>query len=378
MVWNCTCAVATEKAKPFQIRHLLLDEPQEGEIIVEIAGVGVCHTDLTVRDQHYPVPLPAVLGHEGAGIVVKVGASVTKVAVGDHVVLAYGSCGKCENCQSGKAGYCIEGFPRNFGARRGDGSSTYRSEEGESVGGYFFSQSSFGTYSLATERNVVKIDPSVPLDLMGPLGCGISTGAGTVLNALRPAAGSSIVVFGAGSVGLSAVMAAKLAGCATIIVVDIVESRLQLARELGATAAINARHPDGVDVVKAVAALTNGLGAEYSIESTANPKVLRQALECLRPTGVCALVGGAPFGTEATFDMNTILFGRTLRGVIQGDSVPDVFIPRLIELWKQGRFPFDKLVKFYALDEINEACADSESGRVLKPILRPNPHLVSA
>ncbi len=214
----------------------------------------------------------------------------------------------------------------------------------------------------------MKIDKSVPLDLMGPLGCGISTGAGTVINALHPPAGSSIAVFGAGSVGMAAIMAARVVGCTTIIAVDLNQSRLKLALELGATHTINASTQDAV---AAVQALTGGLGAQFSVECTGVPKVFRQAVEALRVTGTCGLIGAAPLGTDVSFDMNNILFGRTIKGVVEGDSNADIFIPQLIELWKQGRFPFDKLIKFYDLKDINQACAASEDGSVLKPVLRP-------
>ncbi|WMY09563.1 NAD(P)-dependent alcohol dehydrogenase [Paraburkholderia phenoliruptrix] len=367
-MFECIAAVVNGKSQAFQLTRLTLDEPRPDEVVVEIVGVGVCHTDIVVRDQYYPTPLPAVLGHEGAGVVVKVGSAVTKVAPGDHVVLAYGSCGKCENCQKGDAGYCLEFFGYNFGGGRSDGSTPYHAEDDKRISGCFFCQSSFGTHALATERNVVKVDKDVPLEILGPLGCGISTGAGTVMNALRPIAGTSIAVFGAGSVGLAAIMAAKVVGCTTIIAVDLNYDRLKLAKELGATHAIDGRSGD---VVGEIQKLTGGLGAHYSLECTSIPAVFRQAVDCLRLTGVCALVGAAALGTEVSLDMNNILFGRTVRGVIEGESVPDIFIPQLIALWKQGRFPFDKLITFYDLKEINQACADSVSGKVLKPVLRP-------
>lgn len=365
---QCTAAVAREAKAPFVIETITLEDPRPDEVIVRIAGTGVCHTDIVVRDQYYPTPLPAVLGHEGAGVVERVGAAVTKVQPGDHVVMAFGSCGKCANCEAGKAPYCLEFFGYNFGGSRADGTSPINGQAGERISGCFFCQSSFGQFALAKARNVVKIDKSVPLDLMGPLGCGISTGAGTVINALHPPAGSSIAVFGAGSVGMAAIMAARVVGCTTIIAVDLNQSRLKLALELGATHTINASTQDAV---AAVQALTGGLGAHFSVECTGVPKVFRQAVEALRVTGTCGLIGAAPLGTDVSFDMNNILFGRTIKGVVEGDSNADIFIPQLIELWKQGRFPFDKLIKFYDLKDINQACAASEDGSVLKPVLRP-------
>jgi aryl-alcohol dehydrogenase len=362
-----TAAVLRAASSPFAIEHLELDEPREDEILVRIVGAGMCHTDLIVRDRYYPVPMPVVLGHEGAGIVERVGSRVTKVQPGDHVVMTYASCGICPNCLKGLTGYCAEIYSCNFGVARSDGSATHKGADGQPVNGCFFRQSSFGTYALAGERNVVKIRKDVPLDIMGPLACGIQTGAGAVINALKPGAGTSIAIFGAGSVGLSAAMAAKLVGCATIIVVDINAQRLKLAAEIGATHTIDATSADAVADIQAL----TGDGVQYSLETTANPKVFRQAVDALRVTGVCGLVGAAPLGTEVTFDMNGIMFGRTVRGIIEGDSVPDIFIPQLIELWRQGRFPFDRLIEFYDLADINRAAADSESGAVLKPVLCP-------
>lgn len=361
-------AVVREKGGAFAIERVRLEEPRDHEVLVRIAGVGVCHTDLVVRDQHLPTPLPVVLGHEGSGVVERVGKAVTKVAAGDHVVLSYASCGTCANCQRGLYGYCPDLYGRNFSGARPDGSSPCCDAHGERVSAYFFAQSSFADYAIATERNVVKIRNDVPVELMGPLGCGIQTGAGAVLNALKPDAGSSIAIFGAGSVGLAAVMAAHVAGCTTIVAVDLNQGRLALAKELGATHAIDAAAGDAVAQIQAA---TGGEGVQYSLECTGLPVVVRQAVDALRLTGVCGMIGVAPIGTEISLDMNAMLFGRTVRGIIEGDSIPDIFIPRLIELWRQGRFPFDKLVRFYPLAEIDQAAHASEQGEVLKAILRP-------
>lgn len=360
-------AVVRQPGGPFSIEDVQLDDLRENEVLIKIAGVGMCHTDLIVRDQHMPTPLPAVLGHEGSGVVVEVGSAVRKVVPGDHVVLSYASCGICANCQRGLNGYCPDLYGRNFSGSRPDGSSPCRDQHGHSLSSYFFAQSSFSQYAVATERNTVKIRNDVPIEIMGPLGCGIQTGAGAVINALRPQAGSSIAIFGVGSVGLAAVMAAKIVGCAVIVAVDLNESRLALARELGATDTIDAAN----DPVAAVRALTGGEGAQFSLDCTGIPAVVRQAADCLRLTGTCGIIGVAPLGTEVTFDMNGLLFGRTVRGIIEGDSIPDIFIPQLIELWRQGRFPFEKLIKFYPLSEIDEAAHASERGDVLKAVLRP-------
>ncbi len=361
-----TAAVLSEKSTPFQIAELELEEPRADEVVVRIVATGICHTDLVVRHQYVPVPLPLVLGHEGAGVVEKVGSNVKKVQPGDHVVLSYFSCDDCVNCKRGQPGYCLSFFPGNFSGARLDGSSALKQGD-KAVHSHFFGQSSFATYALATEHNVVKVCKDVPLELLGPLGCGVQTGAGTVLNALHPEAGTSIAVFGSGSVGLSAVMAAKAAGCTTIIAVDVKSNRLALARELGATHTVNAAEQDAVEAIQQIAPG----GVNYTVEATAAPKVFRQAVDALAVKGVCAFVGVAPAGTEASIDLSTLLaFGRTIVGVVEGHSVADVFIPRLIDLYQQGRFPFDRLITFYPFDQINQAVEDSERGSTLKPVLR--------
>ncbi|ATB29827.1 NAD(P)-dependent alcohol dehydrogenase [Melittangium boletus] len=361
-------AVVRAKHGPFSLEDVELEEPRDNEVLVRITGVGLCHTDLAVRDQHMPVPLPAVLGHEGAGIVERVGRHVTGFVPGDPVVMSYASCGTCPNCQRGLNAYCPEIFPRNLSGGRLDGSSPHRDARGERIHGCFCAQSSFAEYALAPEDSLVKLPRDVPVHLMGPLGCSMQTGAGAILNALRPEPGSSLVIFGLGSVGLSALMAARVAGCAPLIAVDLLESRLALARELGATHCLSAREGD---VVERVRALTGGEGTQYSLDCTGAPGVVRQAVESLRLTGVCGIIGLMPMGTEFTLDMNTVLHGRTLRGIVEGDSVPRRFIPRLVELWREGRFPLERLIQTWPLSRIDEAARASARGEVLKAVLMP-------
>jgi aryl-alcohol dehydrogenase len=362
-----SAAVTESKGAPFEIKPLELGELRADEVLVKVAACGICHTDLIIRDQWYPVPLPAVLGHEGAGVVEAVGAAVAKVAPGDHVALSYGSCGACAKCQSGEPWVCHDFFARNFGAARPDGSSAL-ADDGRAIHSHFFGQSSFATHAVAPERGVVKLDPDVPLEIVAPFGCGIQTGAGAVLRVFRPEAGSSIAVFGTGTVGLSAVMAARIAGCTTIVAIDVRASRLSLARELGATHAVQADETDPVDAVREA---TGGVGSDFSIDATGSPAVLQQAVYCTGPGGVCGLIGAPPFGTEVSLDMNQVLaMGRSLRGIVEGQSVPDVFLPRLIELWRQGRFPVERIMTHYGFEEIDQAARDAEEGKVVKPVLR--------
>lgn len=349
----------------FELEDVELDEPREREILVRITAAGICHTDLVAREGAMHVPLPAVLGHEGAGIVERVGPGVTKVAPGDPVVLTFPACQTCDSCRSGHPCYCESLFMRCFSCSRPDGSPTMR-QGGEVVHGNFFGQSSFGTYALASEANAVKVPPGVPLEILGPLGCGIQTGAGAVLNALRPRPGETLAVFGAGAVGLSAVMAARIVGCSTVVAVDVRENRLDLARELGATHTIDATTADPVAEIRRI--LPQGVA--YSLEATGRPDVLRQAVDCLALRGVCGAVGAAPLGAEVRLDMLGLMLGRTVRGIIEGDSVPDVFIPQLIELYQQGCFPFDRLIRFFPFEEIDAAAAASADGSVVKPVVR--------
>ena len=358
-------AVVRTPGGPLEIERMTLEAPREDEVVVRIAGVGICHTDLVCRDQYFPVPLPCVFGHEGSGIVEAVGGAVTRVQPGDHVVLSFSNCQSCPSCIAGKPGYCHQLYQRNFLGTRPDGSSAW-SRNGESIHGHFFAQSSFGTYALAAERNTVKVDRDVPLWLLGPLGCGVQTGAGAVMNALRPQAGTAIAIFGAGTVGLSAVMAAVLCGCAIVIAVDPLAARRELALKLGATHAID---PMADDPVKAIRSIT-GSGVLHSLECTGLPNVVRQAVESLTLTGTCGVMGVSRLGTELQLDMNSILFGRGLRGIIEGDSVPQEFIPRLIDLYRRGRFPFDSLVSEFKFADIQHAISESENGGVIKAILR--------
>jgi aryl-alcohol dehydrogenase len=359
-------AVINAKGGSFAVQRVEMDELRPDEVLVKVAAAGVCHTDLIVRDQWYPVPLPAVLGHEGAGIVEKVGANVAKVAAGDRVGMTFNSCGTCPTCITGRPTYCHDFFARNFGGSRPDG-TTALSRGGEPIHSHFFGQSSFATYAVATERNVVKLDDDVPLEVVAPFGCGIQTGAGAILNVMRPPAGTSVAVFGTGTVGMASIMAAVVAGATTIIGVDVNPARLELARELGATHTVHAGERDPVEQIKAI----TGLGADFTVECTGIASVLRQAVDASAPTGVAGVIGAPALGTEVSLDINEMLiFGRTVRGIVEGDSVPDIFLPRLIELWRQGRFPVDRLMRHYDLDQLDEAAHDAEQGSVIKAVIR--------
>jgi aryl-alcohol dehydrogenase len=363
-------AVTRAPHAPQSLEIIDLAEPRDNEILDKVVATGVCHTDVAMRDQTFPVPQPIVLGHEGAGVVEQVGRSVSKVKAGDHVVMTFNSCGVCESCYEHEPTYCHDFFGRNFAGSRSDGTSPL-SKDGEKIHGNFFGQSSFASYALCTERNVVRVPKDAPLEFLGPLACGIQTGAGAVIDSLKVGVGKSFAVFGAGSVGLAAVMAARVVGATVIIAVDLNESRLRLASELGATDIINGAQED---VVKSIMRITRS-GVHFALDTTASPKVIRQAVDSLTLRGQCGLVGASSPGSEICLDvMHLMTAGRKVRGIVEGDSAPDVFIPQLIELHKQGRFPYDRLLKFYDMEDINQAISDSESGAVVKPVVRMAQH----
>jgi aryl-alcohol dehydrogenase len=361
-------AVLRESHAELQIESAKLGAPRANEVRVRVVASGVCHTDMVVRDQLFPTPLPIILGHEGSGVVESVGSAVTTVAPGDHVVMTYMSCGLCLPCETGHPAHCSHMHPLNFGGGRMDGTtSTCSCVDDSPIHDHFFGQSSFSTHVIANERNVVKVSKDAPLELLGPLGCGIQTGAGSVLKALNVEAGSSFAAFGAGAVGLAAVMAAKVAGATTIIAVDVTESRLALACELGATHVINSREENPVERIQAI----TGGGVNYSLECSGRPEVLRQAIDAVTTLGTCGIVGATKMGTETSFNINDVMIpGKRIMGIVQGDVVANAFIPTLVNLYLQGRFPFDKLCRFYSFDQVNEAMADSERGVTIKPILR--------
>jgi len=366
-----TAAVTRGIDEPFRLEDIWIDEPRPHEVLVRITAVGMCHTDLSVRAGHTPFPLPAVLGHEGAGVVERVGHAVTGVTAGDRVVISFDSCGACWPCEAGRPVQCRHWPALNLlGGSRLDGSPTVTSagaHADQPLHGCFFGQSSFATLALASERNVVKVPTAAPLELLGPLGCGVQTGAGAVLNVLKPSPGSTLAVFGGGGVGLSAVLAAQLTGATRIIVVDIAPARLALARELGATDVIDARTDDPV---RAIVDLTGGAGAEYTLETSGVTQVLRQAVDALAVGGYCGVVGAPPFGSEASFDVSQMLDrNQHIVGINQGASVPRQFIPALIELHLRGRLPFERLVRTFPFADIEQAAQAALAGDVVKPVL---------
>ncbi|CAG1066389.1 aryl-alcohol dehydrogenase [uncultured bacterium] len=347
-------AVLRDGGGPLKIETLELEGPLEDEVLVRLSASGICHTDIGFVDGGAGEPV--VLGHEGAGVVEEAGEKVKGLSPGDHVVLSYLSCGSCGPCKKRRPFDCERLFEANFGFSRLDGSNGYWRSD---VKGHFFGQSSFATMCLSTKRNIVKVEKELPLELLAALGCGLQTGAGTVMNIFKIKKGQSLAIFGTGAVGLAAVMAGRINGAGPIIGVDIVPKRLKLALELGATHVVDSRDEDTASRIKAV----TGKGVDFVLDTTGDLEMSRISSEVLNPGGVAADVTG--IASE-----RTLPGGRKAISVIQGNSVPQSFIPKLIRLYKEGLFPFDRLVKFYDFRDINKAITASKSGRVIKPVLK--------
>lgn len=365
-------AVAYDSDGPFATTTLGLRAPCANELRIRIVATSVCHTDLMSKSKAL-CSFPIVLGHEGAGVVDALGEDVSGFEVGDHVVLSYDYCGECPACSNGKPAYCSSHGALNFAGVRPDGNKTHRSEGSDDadVFGSFFQQSSFATYALSHASNTIKVDKSLPLATMAPLGCGVQTGAGTVFNTLQVEANKSLAVFGCGCVGLSAVMAAKVAGASHIIAVDINPERLQIATKLGATHIVA---PDdfagSAAVIEHIKSIVGNDGCNYAIDTTGVPAVLRQAVDCCGPMGVTAMIAPGVPGTEVSIEMLGLLPGKSLRGVIQGDSVSKTFIPKLIDLWQRGQFPFDELItEYHGIDNLDAAAQAMSKGEVIKPVV---------
>lgn len=361
--------VVEEKGAAFEMQEVQLEAPARGEALVRVVAAGVCHTDQITRHGDMPMPFPAVLGHEGAGVVERVGEGVTEVAPGDKVIIGWPSCGACRNCLDGEPRYCLRTGEALVSGRRFKGEragTTVYSRDGEPINGHFFGQSSFATHSITSADALVKAPDDTPLELLGPLACGLGTGAGAVLNEARPGLGDSVLIVGVGAVGLAAIMAARNSGVTKIIAADIHDNRLALAQEFGATHAINSGSKDLVDEVRRI----TGSTVDYAFDCTGVIAVIEQLAETVGMLGTLVLVGGAPADARFSLDHLRTLWGKRVVGVLGGGGRSGQLIPALVELHQQGRFPFDRLVRTYELGEVEQALADSASGEVIKPILR--------
>jgi aryl-alcohol dehydrogenase len=356
-------AVAREEQRTFSIEDLELSDPGPNDILVRIVGAGLCHTDVKALEGEMAVPKPVVLGHEGAGIVERIGERVTKVKPGDPVVLTFDSCGACRPCTTGNPAYCAQNMALNFRDARAGEPGSFRDGR-KAIHGHFFGQSSFADYAITKSRNTIPVRKDAPLEFLGVLGCGVQTGAGAVMNSLQPPPGSSIAIFGVGPVGLSAVMGAVIRECAEIVAIDVLEQRLEMAKQLGATRLVHATRK--LKIAEEIWRAVPG-GVNYALDTTGRAASFEQAIASLATKGCFAFVT-APAGNSGLNLSAVMIGGLTIRGIIQGDSVPDTFIPRLIDLFMGGRFPFDKLITKYPFDQINQAIADQAAGKVVKPV----------
>ncbi len=363
---SAKAALIRQVGGPFSIEEIEVAAPREHEVRVRMVAVGMCHTDLVARDG-FPVPMPIVLGHEGSGVVESVGSAVKNIKVGDHVVLSFNSCSDCPSCSKEQPAYCYNFFANNFsGVRPADGSSPL-SQKGEQVSGNFFGQSSFGTVAIAHEKNTVVVDKSLPLELLGPLGCGIQTGAGAAILSLGLKKGETLAIFGGGAVGLAGLLGARAVDAGTVIVVEPNAERGKLALELGATHVINPKQTE--NVLEKIKELSGG-GVNYALDTTGIPDVIAIAVETMLPNGMLGLIAVPP--PEATLPanmMSMLVRGVGVKCITEGDADPQVFIPQMLEYYKAGKFPFDKLIKTFAFDQINEAAKASESGEAIKPVM---------
>jgi len=315
-----------------------------------------------------PTPLPMVLGHEGAGVVEAVGDGVTHVKPGDRVIMSFNSCGHCPSCEVDKPTYCYNFVPENWIGTRPDGSATTHQGD-KPVNANFFGQSSFATHALAHARNVVKVPQSaaaIPFATLAPLGCGLMTGAGAVLRSMAVRAGLPIAIFGTGAVGLAAVMAAKIAGANPIIAIDVHDSRLATARDMGATHVINGRTEDAFARIRDICPE----GLAYAFDTTGINTLIEAAFTLLAPLGILGIVGASSPADDLTFNEASLMGGgKRVMGILGGDSDLFGFLPELIDHHLAGRFPHDRLIKTFPFDAINAAFEAGESGAVVKPVL---------
>lgn len=347
-------AVMQDGGERLEIRDLELAPPGPGEALVRMAASGVCHSDLHVIEGLLPVPLPAVLGHEGAGVVEAVGAGVTRVRPGDHVVLSWmPSCGKCFYCGIGRPDMCDEAFSIQLRGSLPGGGIRLR-DGGEEVY-HFLGTSCFAERAVVPERGLVPIRKDVPLDRAALVGCAVTTGYGAVVHTADIPPGASVAVVGAGGVGLSVIQTAKLRGARQIVAIDRGAEKLDLARRFGATDVVDVSRRD--DLVTPVLDLTEGRGVDYSFEVVGRPQTIEAAYGMTRKAGMTVVIGIAAPYEEVSLNAFAIpAQSRILTGSWYGRSRPDEDIPAILDLYMEGRLELDALItRRYALEEINDA-----------------------
>jgi S-(hydroxymethyl)glutathione dehydrogenase/alcohol dehydrogenase len=360
-------AVFYEYNAPLRIDDITLDKPKRGEVLVKVAASGVCHSDLSVMNGTLPFPPPpAILGHEGAGVVQEIGDGVTAVQPGDHVILSWRpSCGRCSYCVTGRPQLCQTIGMALLQGYLPDG--TTRFHKGDTEIRIFTGVGSFAEYTVVPEAGVVKIRKDVPLDAAALVGCGVMTGVGAVINTAKVEAGSSVAVIGCGGVGLNVIQGAVLAGAEKIIAIDLNPKKLELAKQFGATHFIN---PADGDPVTQVLGLTDGLGVEYAFEVIGRADTAVQAYNSIRPGGTAVVVGVAKPDDMMMISALSLLQEKTLKGSIYGSARPSVDMPKLLDLYMSKKLKLDELVtRRIKLDQINEAFQWMEKGEVARSVI---------
>ncbi len=360
-------AVLFEVGRKLEVCEVDVAGPQAGEVLIRMAAGGVCHSDLHVMTGHLVAALPAILGHEGSGVVADVGPGVTSVRPGDHVIPLWRlSCGECEYCTGGRPALCPAGTSIRMTGRLSDGTTRFR------LGGteikHFAGVSSFSEYSVVPEKAVLKIPKDLPLDRAALFGCAVITGVGAAINAARVKPGSSVAIFGTGGVGLNVVQGAALAGAEKIIAVDLLDNKLEFARRFGATHTVNATAGNPVEQIRA---LTGGRGVDYAFEVVGLPATMRQAYDSLAKRGMAVVIGVTPMTEEVSVPVMSLVFEeRVLTGSLYGSASPRNDIPRLIDLYRAGKLKIDELLtRAYPFEEINEAYAALERGEVARSVV---------
>ncbi|KAH6982451.1 alcohol dehydrogenase [Ilyonectria destructans] len=354
------------------LEPIILGELRPDEALVEIHATGVCHTDLLCMKGKLPAPTPIVLGHEGsAGVVVAKGAGLQDLEPGDKVILSYSYCGiQGQMCTHNHEPYCHSLLKLNFGGVRADGTSALKlpSDGTSGLHGHFFGQSSFSRHAIVSAASLVKVPPDTPLDLFAPLGCGLQTGAGAVLNTLNVQPGTSLAVFGVGSVGMSAIMASKLRSAGQIIAVDMVPARLELAKKLGATDTILASERD---VVNRIRALCPPNGVKYALDCSGNPQAVASMIDALGTRGrACSVGAPAPDVRTSVNIFAHLINGREYVGCHQGESLAKEMIPFLIRQHADGKYPLEELITYYNVEDFKTAFSDTEKGLTIKAVLK--------
>jgi Zn-dependent alcohol dehydrogenase len=360
-------AVLYEPGQPLQIEEVELAPPRAGEVMVKVAAAGVCHSDYHVMSGDMPAALPAVLGHEGAGVVEEVGPAVTTVRPGDRVVLLWRtSCGHCEYCSTGRPALCPNGMALRNNGYLPDG-TTRLARDGREIR-HWVGVSCFAERTVCSEHAVLKIPDDVPLPVAAVAGCAVMTGVGAVINTARVPPGSTVLVIGAGGVGLCAIMGAVVAGAARIIAADLNPAKLELASSFGATDVVDS---SSEDVVRAVRDLAGGV--DYAFEVIGRSETVVQALRAVRMGGTAVAVGVAPSGTTANVNIyDLVLQEKTLKGSLYGSARPEADFPRLFDLYRRGRLPLDRLLsREWPLASINEAYDALIAGTVARSIVVP-------